>query len=202
VSSLIDIGIQTLLHFKRHMQLNISELKDWVKTLVPVVTTCFVILQFRLNRRNAINQVYQERKSVYQCCYRVARSVVDDFADPCDQKIIDEIERFFEMNPGYTQLFDTDTCRYIAGIISSAGQYAIIMKRKRGGETVDAETNRAPVGIRTYMMEQIARNQGQMSALDKVFLEAVNTFPPQTSKQDKSSNRFIKKFAPTAPWGK
>jgi hypothetical protein len=47
------------------------------------------------------------------------------------------------------------------------------------------------------MMEQIARNQGQMSALDKVFLEAVNTFPPQTSKQDKSSNRFIKKFAPT-----
>jgi hypothetical protein len=134
VSSLIDIGIQTLLHFKRHMQLNISELKDWVKTLVPVVTTCFVILQFRLNRRNAINQVYQERKSVYQCCYRVARSVVDDFADPCDQKIIDEIERFFEMNPGYTQLFDTDTCRYIAGIISSEGQYAIIMKRKRGGK--------------------------------------------------------------------
>jgi hypothetical protein len=132
----------------------------------------------------------------------VARSVVDDFADPCDQKIIDEIERFFEMNPGYTQLFDTDTCRYIAGIIWSAGQYAIIMKRKRGGETVDAETNRAPVGIRTYMMEQVARNQGQMSALDRVFLEAVNTFPPQTSKQDKSSNRFIKMFAPTGPWGK
>jgi len=130
----------------------------------------------------------------------VARSVVDDFADPCDQKIIDEVERFFELNPGYTQLFDTDTCRYIAEIVSSAGQYAIIMKRKRGGETVDAETHRAPMGIRTYMMEQIARNQGQMSALDKVFLEAVNTFPPQTSKQDKSSNMVIKKFATTDPW--
>lgn len=202
MSSLIDIGIQTLVYTKSHMRLNISELKDWIKTLAPVVTTCFVILQFRLNRRNAINQVYQERKSVYQCCYRVARSVVDDFADPCDQKIIDEIERFFELNPGYTQLFDTDTCRYIAGIISSAGQYAIIMKRKRGGETVDTETHRAPVGIGEYIKDQIARDQGQMSALDKVFLEAVNTFPPQTSNQDKSSNRFIKKFAPTDPWGK
>jgi hypothetical protein len=52
------------------------------------------------------------------------------------------------------------------------------------------------------MMEQIARNQGQMFALDKVFLEAVNTFPPRTSKKDKSSNRFIKKYAPTTPWGK
>jgi hypothetical protein len=184
------------------MQINVAERKDWIKTVAPAITVCFVILQFRLNRRNVINQIYQERKTVCQCCYRVAQSVLDDFSEPCEQKILDEVEKFFELNPGYTQLFDTDTCRYIAGIVSSVGKYAIIMKRKRGGETVASEPSRAPVGIRTYMMEQIARNQGHVSALDKVFLEAVNTFPPRTSKKDESSNRFIKKYAPTTPWGK
>jgi len=184
------------------MQISTIGLQDWIKTLAPLVTAFFVVLQYRLNRRNSINQVYQERKSIYQCCYRIGLSVMEDFTHPCEQKILDEVNNFYDVNPGYTQLFDAETCRYIAGIVSSAGQYATIMKRKRAGETVDAETHRAPIGIRTYMMEQVARNQGEMSALDKVFLEAVNTFPPRTTRKEKVSNRFAKKYAPTGPWGK
>jgi hypothetical protein len=105
-------------------------------------------------------------------------------------------------NPGYTQLFDAETSMYIAGIVASAGQYAMIMKKIRDGEDVDSETKRAPVGIRTYMMEQISRGQGRMSALDRVFLEAVNTFPPRTTRKDKTSNRFVKKYAPAGPGGR
>ena len=36
------------------MQINAAELKDWIKTVAPAITVCFVILQFRLNRRNVI----------------------------------------------------------------------------------------------------------------------------------------------------
>jgi hypothetical protein len=73
------------------MQSSLAALQDLIKVAAPAVTTIFVILQYRLNRRNAISQVYQERKRVYSGCYRVALSVMDDFADPCHEKILNEV---------------------------------------------------------------------------------------------------------------